>query len=99
MNNYPFIRAFYVQETFSNILKLVFWGFTFGTTEDLVYVLKGGVENYKSLFGNPDFAEANPIGSGPTRCLYLRMSLDHLSLFFFMLPNALSHIDGSRIVQ
>lgn len=61
-----FAKAF---EKFGEVLKkykmeLVFWGFPFGTTEGLMYVLKGDVEDYQSLFGNPDFAEANPIGSG-----------------------------------
>jgi hypothetical protein len=56
-------------EKFEEVLKkykmeLTFWGFPFGTTENLMYVLKGSVEDYQSLFGNPDFAEANPIGSG-----------------------------------
>jgi len=54
---------------FAEVLKkynveLVLWGGPFGTTEDCVYVLKADVENYQSLFGKPDYMEANPIESG-----------------------------------
>ena len=45
-------------------IELLIWGFPFGTTEDTMYVLKGEIENYQSLYGNPDYSEANPIESG-----------------------------------
>ena len=45
-------------------MKLKFWGGSFGTTEGFVYVMKGTMESYQSMFGNADFAEATPIESG-----------------------------------
>ena len=45
-------------------MKLKFWGGSFGTTEGFVYVMKGSMESYQSMFGNSDFADANPIESG-----------------------------------
>jgi len=52
-------------EKFGKVLKkynmeLLFWGGSFGTTESLVYVMKGKIEDYQSMFGNEDFRDANP---------------------------------------
>ena len=45
-------------------MELMFYGGSFGTTEGFVFVVKGDMASYQSLFGNQDFAEANPIESG-----------------------------------
>ena len=52
-------------EKFGKVLKkynmeLMFWGGSFGTPEGLVYVMKGNMEDYQSMFGNEDFSDANP---------------------------------------
>jgi len=57
------------MEKFAKVLKkygmeLMFYGGSFGTTEGFVFVVKGDMASYQSLFGNQDFAEANPIESG-----------------------------------
>ena len=57
-----------MMEKFGKVLekygmKLKFWGGSFGTTEGFVFVMKGTMESYQSLFGNADFADANPIAS------------------------------------
>ncbi len=57
------------MDKFAEVLKkhnmeLKFNGGSFGTTEGFVYVMKGKWGDYQALFGNADFAEANPIGSG-----------------------------------
>jgi len=53
-------------------MELMFWGGSFGTHEGLVYVMKGKMEDYQSMFGNSDFAEANPIGSGQRTNMVLK---------------------------
>lgn len=58
-----FERAF---EKYAEILKkynveLVFWGFPWGTTERVMCTLKGEVKDYESMFGDPDYAAANPM--------------------------------------
>ena len=45
-------------------MKLKLWGASFGTTEGFVYVMKGTMESYQSLYGNSDFSDANPIATG-----------------------------------
>jgi hypothetical protein len=45
-------------------MKLKFWGGSFGTSEGFVYVMKGTMESYQSLYGNSDYADANPIATG-----------------------------------
>ncbi len=44
-------------------MELMFWGGSFGTQEGNVYVMKGNMEDYTSMFGNQDYADANPIES------------------------------------
>ena len=56
------------EKKFAEVIKkygmeLVLIGNSFGTKEDYVYVMKGSMEKYQALFGNQDFADANPIGS------------------------------------
>ena len=45
------------------VVELILAGNSFGTTEDYVYVMKGDMDYYQALFGNQNFADANPIGS------------------------------------
>ena len=45
-------------------MELMTWGGSFGTTEGFVYVMKGNMEDYTSMFGNQDYADAHPIESG-----------------------------------
>lgn len=47
-------------------MELMFYGGSFGTTEGFVYAMKGNWEDYQSMFGNSDFAEANPISEQRT---------------------------------
>jgi hypothetical protein len=58
-----------MMEKFGKVLekygmRLKFWGGSFGTSEGFVYVMKGSMESYQSLYGNADYAEANPIATG-----------------------------------
>ena len=57
------LKAF---ERYAKVLKkydmeLVFWGFPFGVTEGVMCALKGDAKDFESMFGNPDYALANPI--------------------------------------
>lgn len=52
-------------------MKLKFWGHPFGTSEGLVYVMKGKMEDYQSMLLNPDVVEVNPIASGQRTNLVL----------------------------
>ena len=45
-------------------MKLVCWGWSFGTSEHFMYVMEGTMDDYQSCFGNQDYADANPIGEG-----------------------------------
>jgi len=44
-------------------MELVLRGNPFGTSEDYIYVMKGDVDKYQALFGNQEYADANPIES------------------------------------
>ena len=45
-------------------MKLVCWGWSFGTSEHFMYVMEGTMDDYQGCFGNQDYADANPIGEG-----------------------------------
>ena len=56
------------EKKFAEVLKklgmeLVLIGNSFGTSEDYVYVMKGDMDKYQAMFGNQEFADANPIES------------------------------------
>jgi hypothetical protein len=53
-------------------MKLLFWGGSFGTTEGMVYVMKGSMEDYQSMFGKEEFAEVNPVASGQRTNMVLK---------------------------
>jgi len=64
-------------EKFGEVLKkynmeLMFWGGSFGTQEGLVYAMKGKMEDYTSMFGNQDYADAHPIESGQRTNMVLK---------------------------
>ena len=44
-------------------MELVLYGNPYGTQEGIVYVLKGSMEDYTSLFGNQDYNDSNPLQS------------------------------------
>ncbi len=65
-------------EKFGKVLKkynmeLVFWGGSFGTQENMVYVMKGTMEDYQSLFNNPDYHDADPNESGQRTNFVLKL--------------------------
>ena len=45
-------------------VELVMWGHPFGTSANLMYILKADIADYQKLFGNSDYSDANPIGTG-----------------------------------
>jgi len=51
-------------------MKLKLYGGSFGTTEGFVYVMKGKMEDYQSLFGKSDFNDANPVTAQRTNMVY-----------------------------
>ncbi|GAG83179.1 unnamed protein product [marine sediment metagenome] len=53
-------------------MELVLYGSPFGTQEGLVYVMKGSIEDYTSIFGNQDYEDANPIESGQRTNMVLK---------------------------
>ncbi|GAH16506.1 unnamed protein product [marine sediment metagenome] len=53
-------------------MELVLYGSPFGTTEGLVYVMKGNIEDYTSIFGNKDYEDANPIEGGQRTNMVLK---------------------------
>jgi hypothetical protein len=44
-------------------MELVLRGNPFRTSEDYIYVMKGDVDKYQAIFGNQEYADANPIES------------------------------------
>lgn len=44
-------------------MELVLRGNPFRTSEDYIYVMKGDVDKYQAIFGNQEYADANPIKS------------------------------------
>ncbi len=65
-------------EKFGEVLKkynmeLIFWGGSMGTQEGAVYVMKGTMEDYQSIFGNEDYRDANPIASGQSTNMVLKI--------------------------
>jgi len=56
-------------DNFAKVLKKhklepMFFGGPLGTSEDRIYVMKGSVEDYQALMGDPDYNKADPIASG-----------------------------------
>jgi len=59
-------------EKFGKVLKkynmeLLFYGGSMGTQEGLVYVMKGNMEDYQSMYGNEDYNDALPTAMGTQR--------------------------------
>ncbi|MBA7643499.1 hypothetical protein ES703_51230 [subsurface metagenome] len=44
-------------------MELVLIGIPFRTSEASIYVMKGDVDKYQAIFGNQEYADANPIES------------------------------------
>ena len=53
-------------------MELKFWGGAWGASEGIVCVLKGKIEDYQSMMGNPDYREANPIKVGQRTNMVLK---------------------------
>jgi hypothetical protein len=49
----------YAEILKKNGMELILAGNSFGTTEDYVYVMKGDMKSYQSLYGNQEVADAN----------------------------------------